>query len=255
MALNELIKKAPSLDLKVFLLKYTAITDALIAKNVMTSFQRVNRLLEGLSEELQRKVVKFCVRHSWKISLMDTDDSTLKDPDYNEIQDYLMSEATANERLLFFHRERASNMPEVPESMGTPGTLDSTADDPSIAKFKNQLDSLVSLLKTTYSQSTDNTTTGTIPDMTQPRSITTTQTRVRRCIWCDSTVHSYRSECPEFAKTMKTGNIRLNERNRVVLSKTNTEISPAFGKGSMKRLYEFYYPKTKANHKSRPEKR
>jgi hypothetical protein len=54
-ALNKLVKDAPTMDLNVYVLKYTAITETLVAKGALSTLDRVNRLMDGLPEDLRRK--------------------------------------------------------------------------------------------------------------------------------------------------------------------------------------------------------
>src|SRR5579871_5625738 len=58
-ALTCLIKEAPTMDLNVYIIKFTAITDSLIVKHALSSLDRVGRLLDGLRPELRSRVLKF----------------------------------------------------------------------------------------------------------------------------------------------------------------------------------------------------
>ena len=51
-ALIKLVREAPMMDLNVYLLKFTAITDKLVASGAISSLDRIGRLLDGLSTEL-----------------------------------------------------------------------------------------------------------------------------------------------------------------------------------------------------------
>src|SRR5947199_7886984 len=61
-ALDKLIKEAHGMDLNVYVLKYTSISEALVAAHALSSLNRVARLLDGLSEDLRRKVVRHCTK-------------------------------------------------------------------------------------------------------------------------------------------------------------------------------------------------
>ena len=51
-ALAELIKEAHTLNLNVYVLKYTSISEALIIAYVLSTLDRVIRFLDGLSDDL-----------------------------------------------------------------------------------------------------------------------------------------------------------------------------------------------------------
>ena len=62
--LIKLVREAPMMDLNVYILKYSSITDALVKQGAMSILDRVGRLLDGLPDNLHRKVVKFCTKKS-----------------------------------------------------------------------------------------------------------------------------------------------------------------------------------------------
>ena len=51
-ALIKLVREAPTMDLNVYLLKFTAITNKMVASDAISSLDRIGRLLDGLSLEL-----------------------------------------------------------------------------------------------------------------------------------------------------------------------------------------------------------
>ena len=89
-ALNELICDAPNTDLSIFILKYAAITDALVRGNEMSPIQRVRRLFDGLSVELRDKVFEFCSKKHWKLSAHNTGTA---DADFNELKRFILEKA------------------------------------------------------------------------------------------------------------------------------------------------------------------
>jgi hypothetical protein len=91
-ALNQLIKDAPTLDLTVFILKYTSTTATLVSKGALSQLDRVGRLLDGLSTELWRRVLKFCTKKSWRLSANDTG---AVDPVFEELKEFVLTEAKA----------------------------------------------------------------------------------------------------------------------------------------------------------------
>jgi hypothetical protein len=53
-------------------------------------------------------------------------------------------------------------------------------------------------------------------------------------MYCDSLVHTRRTECPEFQDALDKGVIGINEKGRVKLMATGEELPLMFGKGGMK---------------------
>ena len=51
-ALNQLVKNAERMDLNIFVLKYTAISEKLVMFGALSPLDRVHRLLDGLSPQL-----------------------------------------------------------------------------------------------------------------------------------------------------------------------------------------------------------
>jgi hypothetical protein len=73
--------------------------------------------------------------------------------------------------------------------------------------------------------------------MTSPMA-STKPVRIPRCIFCDSTEHAQRSQCPNFADALCRKHVYLNERNHVVNAATHKEMRPMFGNGGMKRALD-----------------
>ena len=104
-ALNQLIRDASTLDLSVYVLKYTSITKALIANNEMSTMQRCRRFLDGLSEHLRDKAFDFCTTNDWKLSSHDTGS---KDPDYDKLKKFILDKALAAKKRIVYIKERAT---------------------------------------------------------------------------------------------------------------------------------------------------
>ena len=49
------------------MLRYTTISDAVVKKNIISSFDRNIRLLKGLSEEVQTKVFEAYSNKGWRV--------------------------------------------------------------------------------------------------------------------------------------------------------------------------------------------
>ena len=101
-ALDKLIKEAPGMDLNVYVLKYTSISEALVAAHALSSLDRIARLLDGLSEDLRRKVIRYCTKQGWKLS---TQDSGTADSEYDAIILFILTEAQTNQTMAVYDSE------------------------------------------------------------------------------------------------------------------------------------------------------
>jgi hypothetical protein len=104
-SLNQFLKNAPNLDLNVFMLKYSATSSTLNSKGALSPLDRIGRLLHGLSVELRRKVLKFCAKKSWRLSAHDTG---INDPVFDELKEFILTEAQAAQKETVYSNERAS---------------------------------------------------------------------------------------------------------------------------------------------------
>ena len=91
-SLNKLVQEAPTMDLNVYLLKYTSISDTLINKGALSTLDRVNRFLDGLSEKLRERALEFCTKKDWRLSSHDTGEN---DPIFSELKDFITTKAEA----------------------------------------------------------------------------------------------------------------------------------------------------------------
>jgi hypothetical protein len=217
-ALNALIRESPRLPLNSYLLKFTTITDVLVASGVLTTVNRVDRLLERLDEKLRIKVIMFCTEKGWKVFDHDISET----PNFDEIKKFLEHEVLTIDRISVYEHEPRycadaisaishSDTPTVP----SPKTAITVRPASPTAKVPFLLNAPA--LDPTFALA---------PAATSaiPTSSSRHVPRVSRCIWCDSSVHSRRSEYGLFIDAMKTGNIRINEYGRVAFSSTGAEI-------------------------------
>src|SRR5579862_3315056 len=118
--------------------------------------------------------------------------------------------------------------------------------DTTIKELTEQLAALTLMMKSNISGAPTGAPTGTptVPttSATVPTAIGNRPERVPRCIMCDSKEHSRRDDCVFYQEAIATGNIKLNDRGRVVFAANGAEIPTQFGKGGMKRIYELTYP-------------
>src|SRR5436190_11310594 len=94
-ALIKLVKEAPSMDLNVYIIKFTAITDSLISKHALSDLDHIGRLFDGLNSDLRPRVLKFCVKKSWKLSSHDTGTN---EPNFEELKWFVLLEAKAAQK-------------------------------------------------------------------------------------------------------------------------------------------------------------
>jgi hypothetical protein len=241
-ALDALIRSSNSnsIPLPVYLLKFTSITDALVARSLLSPVNRVVKLLEGLDDTMRMKVIKFCMRKDWKV----TDQDTGETPNFDEIKKFLEHEVLTMDRIWVYEREhcfRATSLDPIP-------AISHSSNPPAVPSPKPAIPANPANLATSNSIPSAPAATVTsapapisaIP--TIPASSSRRVPRVLRCIWCDSRDHTRRSECSLFIDAMKTGNIRINKYGRVAFSSTAAEIPPAFGRGGMKSMYDTVFP-------------
>jgi len=103
--LNQLIHDAPHTDLNIYILKYAAITDALIKGNEMSPMQRCKRFLDGLSDQVRDKAFDFCMARDWKLSAHDTGTT---DPDFSELKKFILSKAQSAMKKVVYNKERVT---------------------------------------------------------------------------------------------------------------------------------------------------
>ena len=93
------------LDLSVYILKYTSITQLLTKSNEMSTTQRCRHLLDGLSEQLHDKAFDFCMRNDWKLSSHDTG---TKDPEFDKLKMFVLGKALSAKKKVMYNKERAT---------------------------------------------------------------------------------------------------------------------------------------------------
>src|SRR5271169_4351129 len=253
-ALIKLVQEAPTMDLNVYILKFTAITDTLVEKHALSTLDRIGRLLDGLSGDLRKRVLKFCTKNSWRLS---TQDTGAREPNFTELKEFVLTEAKLAQKQTVYEKERAirggqDETPHLKDSIAavirtgstpvpasamktTPASASKTipvAPDP-IDELTKQLSNLTLLLKATMQEKPGpaqaSVTVGTLPPQTF--------NRVPRCIFCDSTDHT-KQQCSDLSTAIRKGLIRMNDQNRIVNAVTGEEIPTMFGRGGMKKTLE-----------------
>ena len=115
-ALIRLVKEAPTMDLNLYLIKFTVITDSLIAKHVLSDLDRVGRLLDGLHLDLRSRVLKFCTKKSWRLSSHDTG---TEEPNFEELKRFVLMEAKSAQKQTVYNNECAIREGNEPTTTST----------------------------------------------------------------------------------------------------------------------------------------
>ena len=256
-SLNQLIKDAPTLDLNIFVLRYASISASLVAKGALSPLDRVNRLLDGLSEKLRERAIEFCTEKDWHLSSHDTGS---KEPEFDKLKDFILTKAKAVQKKTVYDQERAlrehptdSAPPSDPPTLQstTPSTVSAAVTVPtstptpaqySVTDLAEKLSQLTLALEANLGNQRLVTTAAStipLPSASAPGAPVQRplQERPFRCVWCDSLEHR-RNQCADFSEMLRSGRIRLNDQNRVVNAITGEEIPTNFGRGGMKKLFE-----------------
>ena len=103
-ALHQLIHEAQagSIDLNVYVLQYSTISDKLVSQGALSALDRVNRLLDGLSNDHRTKVLSFCAKNKWKLSAQDVGTT---DPNYEELKQFVLREAQTSQMWAVYDKE------------------------------------------------------------------------------------------------------------------------------------------------------
>jgi hypothetical protein len=80
-------------------LQFPTVTD------VLSPLDRIDHLLDSLSVELRRKVLKFYAKKSWRLN---THDTGTNDPVFDELKEFILTEAQATQKEIVYSNERAS---------------------------------------------------------------------------------------------------------------------------------------------------
>ena len=102
-SLNQLIKDAPTLDLNIFIVRYSSISEKLVKTGALSSLDRVVRLINSLPEKLREQSIEFCTRENWKLSSNDT--GTNK-PDFEKLKQFILTKAQSAQKRAVLDQER-----------------------------------------------------------------------------------------------------------------------------------------------------
>ena len=249
-ALDAVVKEAQGgMDLNVYVLKYSSISEALVAAHALSTLDHVAQMLDGLSDDLRRKVIRHCTKQKWKLS---TQDTGAIDPDFDAIKAFMLTEAQTEQTMSVYDSERSirehssstgfrtsSSITPVPmpigQMMSTPAASPAPAPaaiavpDP-IVELTKQFSHLALVMEANMQSRAPGRNTPTVNVSNAPAAA---PTRPRQCMSCDSMDHP-RRECMEFKDALRSQRVTLNERGRVIFN--GEEVPLMWGKGGMKRF-------------------
>ena len=116
-ALHQLINDARGgkVDLNVYILQYSTISETLVTQGALSTLDRVNRLLDGLSDDQRRRVLGFCVKNKWRLSAQAVGS---EEPKFNELKEFVLREAQMTQMQAVYDKERAMRegrpVPHIP---------------------------------------------------------------------------------------------------------------------------------------------
>ena len=89
-SLNQLIKDAPNLDLNIFIVRYSAISEKLVKSGALFSLDRTVRLINSLPDKLREQTIDLCTKENWKLS---ANDIGIDIPNFDKIKEFILSKA------------------------------------------------------------------------------------------------------------------------------------------------------------------
>jgi hypothetical protein len=102
-SLNQLIKDAQTLDLNIFIVRYSAISEKLVKTGALSSLDRVVRLINCLPEKLREQSIEFCTRENWKLS---SNDTGTNNPDFEKLKRFIVTKAQSAQKRAVLDQER-----------------------------------------------------------------------------------------------------------------------------------------------------
>jgi len=252
-ALDAVVKEAQGgMDLNVYIVKYSSISKALVNAHALSTLDRVARMLDGLSDDLRRKVIRHCTKQKWKLSTQDTGSI---DPDFDAIKAFILTEVQTEQTISVYASERiirehssptgfrttppatpAHTPAPVGQMVPTPVTspvapAPAAVSDP-IVELTKQFSRLALVMEANMQSRPPATNAPNVNASNGPAAAPSI-TRPRQCMWCDSIDHP-RRDCAEFKEALRTQHVTLNERGRVIFN--GEELPLIWGKGGMKRF-------------------
>src|ERR1700694_4268543 len=104
-ALSQLVKNAERMDLNIYVLKYTAISEKLVELGALSPLDRVHRLLDGLSPQLRERVFEFCIENKYRMNARSVH---VEEPEFNKIREFVLSRAEIMQNKTAYENDRLS---------------------------------------------------------------------------------------------------------------------------------------------------
>jgi len=240
--LEQLIEEAKlaKVSIEIYVFKYGKISESLIKKHAMSSFERNTRLLRGLSAEVRSKVLDHRSEKGWRMFVNNVD---MEEPTFDDATKVVLKKVKAIERREMFNKSESSFMAsgyggatsDMMTSVAsvTESTMATAMTSPSsmasdLKDLTEQIARLTLLVGGQPHQQSNPLLPANTSGVTSLRSPWNP-----RCIYCDSLEHC-RNQCPEFQDAVSKGVVGLNKQGRVKLMATGEEVSTMLGKGGMK---------------------
>ena len=101
-SLNKLIQNVFMMNLNIYLLKYTSISNILVRKGALFILDRVNRFLDGLSEKLCKRALEFCIKKRWRLSSHDID---ITESVFDELKDFIATKTEIAQKKIVYDKK------------------------------------------------------------------------------------------------------------------------------------------------------
>ena len=218
--------------------------------------------MDGLPEDLRKRVLKFCTKKAWRLSAQDTG---TEEPIFEQLREFVVEEAQTRQKETVYDKERkireghdgsssSDSLPSAQSSGVSPDThppvtlalagpmpRPTLAASDAVAELTQQFSKLALIIQANMAPPSNT------PqlDLSSAAAFTPQLRRPNRCHWCDDTEHM-RGSCVEFAKFIREGRVLISENNRVVNAGTGQEFPLMIGKGGMRRFFEVALPRSPA---------
>jgi len=258
-ALNQIIADARNMDLSNYILKFSAISSTLVTEGSLSNVERVSRLLDGLDDDLRKRILKRCAREDWKVS---TRSRGTVEPNFEELKKLIVAEANTEELTLAYKEDSnsrkggvapgsllaptltpvstltpppasalapASSVPLTPATTSTPSA--DTPKDP-IAELTAKFEAMT-LLTNRAIEKMVAAISGQQPQRGPGQGGSRQYPRVALCYFCDEEGHT-RRDCPHYKAAEQQGLVRLGADGKVLDAVSGQAIPLAIRRGGMK---------------------
>jgi hypothetical protein len=101
-SLNQLIKDASTLDLNIFNIHYSAISNKLVKIGRLSSLNHVVQLINALLEKLRDQSIDYCTKENWKLRLNVTGKNM---PDFDKLKTFILTKAQSAQKRAVLDQE------------------------------------------------------------------------------------------------------------------------------------------------------